>query len=332
MIKELSYCIAKGVNPYENLALEEYLLEHVKEGECILYLWQNEKTVVIGKNQNPWKECRIEELNNDGGKLVRRLSGGGAVFHDLGNLNFTFLVRKEDYDVKKQMTVIVEAVKALGIPAEINGRNDITAEGKKFSGNAYYTDGVHSYHHGTILISVDKEKLSKYLNVSRDKLVSKGVDSVKARVVNLNEFREDITVDMVREELVKAFSFSFNLPVKNYELENTGEEILHDLEKKFSSWEWIAGEKLSFDYRMERRFQWGGIEIQLKVEKGILSDLRVYSDAMEVAIFQEIEEQLKGCRFSSKDMAERLKQLKLAEGDMEDILINITDMVMEEQV
>lgn len=332
MIKELSYCIAESVNPYENLALEEYLLEHVREGECILYLWQNEKTVVIGKNQNPWKECRIEELNNDGGRLVRRLSGGGAVFHDLGNLNFTFLVRKEDYDVKKQMTVIVEAVKALGIPAEINGRNDITADGKKFSGNAYYTDGIHSYHHGTILIHVDKEKLSKYLTVSRDKLVSKGVDSVKARVVNLNEFREDLTINMVRDELVKAFSNSFNLPVNKYVMDTGEEEKLHELVEKFSSWKWIAGEKLSFDYHMERRFQWGGIEIQLQIEKGIISDLRVYSDAMEVAFFEKIEQQLKGCRFNSRDMAERLNQLEPAEDNMKDILINVTDMVVEEQL
>lgn len=332
MIKELNYCFAAGVNPYENLAMEEYLLEHTEAGECLLYLWQNEKTVVIGKNQNPWKECRIEDLNADGGRLVRRLSGGGAVFHDLGNLNFTFLVRKEDYDVKKQMTVIVEAVKALGIPAEINGRNDITAEGKKFSGNAYYTDGIHSYHHGTILINVDKEKLSGYLNVSREKLVSKGVDSVKARVVNLREFREDITVDMVRDELIKAFSGVYGLPVNLLKSEMLEKTELQELTDKFASWEWNLGGRLSFDYRMERRFSWGSVEMELKVDKGEVSDLRVYSDAMEVEIFKEIREYLIGCRFSSKAMAERLAKAGLKEPDMEHILSDIITMVTDEKI
>lgn len=332
MIKKLSCCIAKGTNPYENLALEEYLLEHVEPEECLLYLWQNEKTVVIGKNQNPWKECRIEELNADGGRLVRRLSGGGAVFHDLGNLNFTFLVRKEDYDVKKQMAVIVEAVRALGIPAEINGRNDITAEGKKFSGNAYYTDGIHSYHHGTILIEVDKEKLSRYLNVSREKLVSKGVDSVKARVVNLKEFRGDLTVPMIREELLKAFLKIYGLPCESFDPEHSEKEELEKLTEKFASWEWNLGGKLSFDYRMERRFAWGSLELELKIDKGRLSDLRVYSDAMEVAIFERIRESLSGCPFSSNAMAERLRELKQREGDIEDILDDVTAMVEDEKI
>ncbi|SHO44923.1 lipoate--protein ligase [Anaerocolumna xylanovorans] len=332
MIRKLSYCIAKGTNAYENLALEEYLLEHVNPGECLLYLWQNEKTVVIGKNQNPWKECRNEELHADGGRLVRRLSGGGAVFHDLGNLNFTFLIRKEDYDVKKQMTVIVEAVQALGIPAEINGRNDITADGKKFSGNAYYTDGIHSYHHGTILINVDKEKLSRYLNVSREKLVSKGVDSVKARVVNLKEFREDLTVSMVREELVKAFSKIYGLSCESFDMGNLEEEVLEELTAKFSSWEWNLGGKLSFDYRMERRFEWGSAELELQVEKGTISDLRVYSDAMEVVVFNQIRDALMGCRFSSKAMTEQLFGLKQKEPDMAYILCDMTAMIADEKI
>lgn len=306
MITSLKYYKGRGCNPYENLALEEYLLEHAEEGECLLYLWQNEKTVVIGRNQNPWKECKRAELEADGGKLVRRLSGGGAVFHDLGNLNFTFLVRKEDYDLTKQMRVIVEAVRALGIPAEINGRNDITAEDKKFSGNAYYSDGIHSYHHGTILINVDKEKLSQYLNVSREKLVTKGVDSVKARVVNLKEFREDLSVDMVREELLKAFSAVYGLPVSLGLTDEIEEEELSRLTDKFSSPGWNLGGKIAFQYGVERRFSWGGFELELQVEKGIITDCRVYSDAMEVEIFALLGECLIGCPFHSKAMEERI--------------------------
>ncbi len=195
MIKQCLTILGSGVDPYANLALEEYLLTHIPDETVIPYLWQNQNTVVIGKNQNAWKECRFTDLEADQGHLARRLSGGGAVFHDLGNLNFTFLAHKEDYSVPKQLDVILEAVRSLGISAEKTGRNDVTADGRKFSGNAFYSNGVTEYHHGTLMVDVDKEKLSRYLNVSPKKLQSKGVDSVRSRVVNLRElqlFRGDI--------------------------------------------------------------------------------------------------------------------------------------------
>ncbi|MEG0693587.1 MAG: lipoate--protein ligase family protein, partial [Oscillospiraceae bacterium] len=174
MIKHIGVIQSTKTEPYQNLALEEYLLHHVDEGECILYLWQNRQTVVVGRNQNCWKECKVEELKKDGGYVVRRLSGGGAVFHDLGNLNFTFLVRQEDYNLDRQLQVILKAVQKLGIRAEKSGRNDITVNGQKFSGNAFYSTNGHCYHHGTLLLNVDMENLTQYLNVSTEKLQSKG--------------------------------------------------------------------------------------------------------------------------------------------------------------
>ena len=135
MIDKLSYIESKTFDPYKNLALEEYLMLSCGENECILYLWQNKKTVVIGRNQNPWKECRAENLRSDGGFIARRLSGGGAVYHDTGNLNFTFLIRKDNYSVSKQLDVIIRAVRKLGITAVRSGRNDILTDGRKFSGN-----------------------------------------------------------------------------------------------------------------------------------------------------------------------------------------------------
>lgn len=205
MISELRVYETGNINPYKNLAIEEFLTFHVEPSECILFLWQNQKTVVIGKNQNAWKECNVRQLEKDGGHLVRRLSGGGAVFHDLGNLNFTFCVREEDYDVARQTEVILQAVRFLGIDAEKNGRNDLTVDGRKFSGHAYYKSKGFCYHHGTLLVDVDQMQMAKYLNASAAKLQSKGVDSVRSRTVNLKELRSDLTIAQMKEALIWAF-------------------------------------------------------------------------------------------------------------------------------
>ena len=175
----LKSIVTDCTDPYINLATEEYLTFNAKEQEIILFLWQNAHTVVIGRNQNPWKECRVEAIKKDDCRLARRISGGGAVYHDLGNLNFTFIAREGLYDIAKQTDVILKACRLLGIDAEKNGRNDLTIDGMKFSGHAYFQSGSYCYHHGTIMMDVRTEDMAKYLNVSKAKLKSKGVDSVQ---------------------------------------------------------------------------------------------------------------------------------------------------------
>jgi lipoate-protein ligase A len=152
-------------NPFFNLSLEEHLFQNIKEDEVIFYLWQNAHTVVIGRNQNPYRECNLREFEADRGKLARRMSGGGAVYHDLGNLNFTFILPKREFNLIKQFEVIIKALKRIGITAYISGRNDLLVNEKKFSGNAFYHTDKTSLHHGTILIDVCPEKIQKYLNV-----------------------------------------------------------------------------------------------------------------------------------------------------------------------
>ena len=314
MIEQLKYIITTVTDPYQNLAMEEYLFSQVGEKECILYLWQNEKTVVIGRNQNPWKECRIRELIEDNGRLVRRLSGGGAVFHDLGNLNFTFLVTKENYSVEKQLEVILTAVNRLGIPAVRSGRNDITVEGRKFSGNAFYSDGTHSYHHGTILVRVDMSKLSKYLNVSRDKLVSKGVESVRSRVTNLTEYVPELNVDRMLEELIKAFGEVYGSIPEPLDSKKISGDLLTSLEDKFTSWDWNYGRRIEFSDSLGKRFSWGELDMNILVDAGVIKDCVIYSDALETNLFVQMAARLIGCPFLGAAMITALHKLKTEPG------------------
>lgn len=310
MIEKIYTIDGPGTNPYENLGLEESLLYRVGAAECILYLWQNEKTVVIGKNQNAWKECRCELLEASGGHLARRLSGGGAVFHDLGNLNFTFLVRKEIFDIARQTEVILEAVKRLGICAERTGRNDITVEGRKFSGNAFFESGEFAYHHGTILMKTDTAEMTKYLTVSQEKLKSKSVDSVKSRVANLTEFVPDLTVSRMRRCLRESFEEVYGLPAAPYPAERIDRaEVLRRTER-MASWEWKYGRKILFTDEAKRRFPWGEITVQAGVEKGRIKDLAVWSDSLDSGFTGRLEEALKGLEWRRAEVFRVLETLE----------------------
>jgi lipoate-protein ligase A len=301
MIRKLEIYEGTSQDPYHNLAVEQHLLERV-EDTCILYLWQNQNTVVIGRNQNPWKECRTALLEEEGGHLARRLSGGGAVFHDLGNLNFTFLMPQGDYDLDRQLAVIQAAVESLGIPAEKSGRNDLLAQGRKFSGNAFYKNGKQAYHHGTLLVDVDMTKLSRYLNPSPAKLRAKGVDSVRSRVVNLKELNPDITVESLKEALKTAFSRVYGFPVSEIRREELDSRRIEELTHRNRSWEWNLGRKLAFSVECEGRFVWGGIQVQLQVEQGIIRQAKLYSDAMDDTLIPRWETSLTGLRLEKRTL------------------------------
>ena len=306
MIEALATYESGSFDPFGNLAMEQHLLETVAGGCCLLYLWQNENTVVVGKNQNPWAECRVSLLEEEGGRLARRLSGGGAVFHDLGNLNFTFLVPTEDYDLQKQQRVLLEACRSFGVPAELSGRNDLTADGRKFSGNAFYHNGPRSYHHGTLLVDVDGAKLARYLTPSKAKLESKGVPSVRSRVVNLKELCPSITVDGLKQALVNAFESVYGLESVPRVFSEAEERRIAELREQYSSWAWRFGQRLPFTCRAAGRFPWGGVEIQLQVNEGVIRRAAVYSDDMDFAFPPALEAALAGCVFRRETLADRL--------------------------
>ena len=309
MINQIKLYESKSFDPYLNLATEQYLMETVEEDACILFLWQNQNTVVIGKNQNAWKECRTALLEEEGAILARRLSGGGAVFHDLGNLNFTFLMPQSEYDLDRQFSVIAEAVSMLGLKAERSGRNDVLAEGRKFSGNAFYKNGKQAYHHGTLLVNVDMGKLGRYLNPSKAKLQAKGVDSVRSRVVNLTELSPSLTIDIMKDAMAKAFAKVYDKPMTVIYDRDFDHAAIEALRQRNAQWEWNYGQKLPFSVEMEDRFPWGGLQICMEVNNGMIQSVKVYSDAMDWALAPKLEALLTECRYSNDAIAERLAAL-----------------------
>ena len=310
MIRTLLVHKTDSVDPYWNIATEKRLLETVRPGCCILYLWQNQNTVVIGRNQNAWAECRTSLLEQEGGFLARRLSGGGAVFHDLGNLNFTFIMCREDYDLNRQLSVIREAAAMAGIPVERSGRNDLLAGGCKFSGNAFYHAKGKAYHHGTLLVDADMDRLGRYLTPSRAKLEAKGVQSVRSRVINLKELSPTLTCEALGRLMQDAFQKVYGLPSEALRLTQADVEAVRAYTRELRSWDWLYGQKLPFSAAFEDRFSWGGILLELRVENGSVETLQVYSDAMDWQLPDRVTGALTGCRFTQADMCAALQGLE----------------------
>ena len=271
----MKYLIKSNSNdPYRNLAAEEYLTASIGEGTEILFLWQNAPTVVIGKNQNSRAECDLEKMRDDGVLLARRPSGGGAVFHDAGNLCFSFISHENNHSVPRQLALIAEACRSFGINAVPTGRNDIESGGRKFSGNAFYSVGKNKCHHGTLLICADKTRLSDYLTVSKTKLEAKGIKSVRSRVVNLAELVPNITVEALERALIVAFAPDMTLPMPN-------ENLYADRAKFLSSREWLLGSDPEFTDEVKYRTAEGEFTLHLTVRGETVTDCVVYTDSLD---------------------------------------------------
>lgn len=309
MAKKCFVIYSDSFDPYYNLALEEHLLTKTSPEAVILYLWQNAHTVVIGRNQNPWAECRTSLLQEERGHLARRLSGGGAVYHDLGNLNFTFLCREEDYDLQKQLSVIQKAVSYGGIRAVFSGRNDLLSEGSKFSGNAFYHKKGTAYHHGTLLIDTDMDKLGRYLSPPKAKLETKGVASVRSRVVNLKALSPALTCDTMKGFMVQAFTDIYGCTPEVLAMAEADKASVLALREKYESQQWLFGKPMPFTCQLEGHFSWGHIQLQLQIEQGVIQDLAVYTDAMDSSLSEQLSDALKNCPFHLNAMKKNLSPL-----------------------
>lgn len=315
------YIYNKNTNPYFNLAAEEYVLKEFQE-ECFM-LWRNEPSIIVGKNQNTLAEINLDYVRQHKIPVVRRLSGGGAVFHDLGNLNFTFIVNEDVSsfsDFKRFTQPIIDVLRKLSINAEFSGRNDITIDGKKISGNAQYYYKNRILHHGTLLFSSSITDLSAALKVRPVKFEDKGVKSVSKRVTNISEhLKEPITIEQfidlimnhIREQTAESEMYEF-----------TSEDI-QKIEKlvreKYSTWEWNFGTSPDYSFKNEKKFTGGTVEVNLNVEKGIIKDIKIYGDFFGKYDVSEVENLLKGVKHSEEEIRKVLSNI-----DMNDYFANIT--------
>lgn len=282
-----------------NLATEEFLFEKGVIDCPVLFLWQNDMNIVIGKHQNPWKECNISKMENDGVLLARRRSGGGAVFQDMGNLVYSFFLpyTKNSRDFKLINNEILGSMfKALGINADFSGRNDITVDGLKISGNAFKvipptaTRLGKTLHHGTILLDVNMENLQSYLNVNKLKLISKGIDSVRSRVLNLRQKYNHLSAQIVFDQMERSFvDYYDTTEVERLELGNENcrnedsrmETEVKRIYNELSSWDWKFGVTPEFTNSLEYKFDWGLVDLSLEVRKGKIHKGKVYSDCLD---------------------------------------------------
>lgn len=310
----MRYIINNSTNPYFNIALEEYCLMHVDPGEDYFLLWQNEPSIIIGRNQNTLEEINQRFVKERGIKVVRRISGGGAVYHDLGNLNFTFISRVEPgrpINFSVFVNPIINVLRELGVDATLVGRNDIVAYGKKISGNAQRLYRRKFLHHGTLLFDVNIEDLAEALNVSANKIESKGIKSIRSRVGNIREFlKEDMTIDEFRERLQRRLSNDY----ESEEIKLPEEAILRISETardKFASWAWTYGESPPFNYRFEKRFPGGKVGVFIHIKEGLIRECKFYGDYLGVLETEGFEAGLKGLKYDPQTVEKAMEGMDL---------------------
>jgi lipoate-protein ligase A len=306
-------------NPWFNLATEDWIFQALNPDSHTLFLWRNSETVVIGRSQNPWVECKTDKMQEDHVFLARRQSGGGAVFHDLGNTNFTFLSPKADYDQAANFTIIINALKKLGIDATLSGRNDMQVGERKISGSAFKHALDRSFHHGTLLVNADMQKLGDYLNPHPLKLQAKGIKSVRARVANLVEFNDSINHETLSQAIIDAFCDYYGQTVAVEALDEASlakQPTLNKYYQQMSDWDWRFGKTPEFSHRVETRFDWGMIDLHMDVKQALITEVVIFSDALNIELIDLLKEALTGVKYNKGDIKARLNSLKQTQPDL----------------
>jgi lipoate---protein ligase len=279
-------------NPYFNLAAEEYFLKETDED--IFMLWRNEPAIIVGKHQNTLSEINLDYVKENNIRVVRRLTGGGAVFHDLGNLNFTFIQSNKDHtlnDFRKYTEPILDVLQQLGIDARFEGRNDLTIDGKKFSGNAEMVWKNRVLHHGTLLFSATMTDLSKALKVNEAKFQDKAVKSIRSRVTNISEHLHQAMDVMQFSELIEKHIVNMYPDARFYELTQKDEQLINEMvQSKYGTWDWNFGNSPDYNFRKVMRTENSGtIEFCMNVQNGVIRQTRIFGDYFSHSDPKEIE-------------------------------------------
>ena len=309
------YIESKSNDPRYNTALELYAFNELAEKDDVFMLWINSPCIVVGKNQNTTEEVNQKFCDDKDIKIVRRVSGGGAVYHDLNNLNYTIISNGrsgEEFDFKSFSQPVLDALDSLGVKAEFTGRNDLEIDGQKFCGNAQAYINGRIMHHGCLLFDVDLSVLANALKVSKDKFESKGVKSVRARVTNIiNELPEKITVEEFRDLLLEYMKKEYPEMTEYVFSEEELAEINRIKDTKFGTWDWNYGKSPEFNIRRGTKFTSGKVEVFANVLESKIQDIKIYGDFFGIEDVAAVEDVLRGVKYEREDVLKALETIDI---------------------
>ena len=299
-----------STDPYFNIATDEYIFKHIKE-DCFM-LWQNNNAIIVGKHQNTLAEINIDYVREHNIKVVRRLSGGGAVYHDMGNLNYSFTKTGENsemVDFKKYTLPMLEVLQALGVDAKFEGRNDLTIDGKKFSGNAEHVFKNKVLHHGTLLFTSEMKSVSGALKINPLKYSDKAVKSVPKRVTNISDhLKIPITIEEFADKIINHILTTYD-DCKLYEFTEKDLAAIQKIrDEKYATWEWNYGKSPDYNFKKGIRNDGGTLEMNLDVEKGIIKKVKIYGDFFNERDIAEIEVALENTPHEENEIRKVLDQ------------------------
>ncbi len=327
------YLESTSNDPSYNIAFEEYAFSNIANQDDVFILWINKPCIVVGKNQNTVQEINQKYCDENGIKIVRRISGGGAVYHDLNNLNYTIISNEESkakFDFKSMSMPVIESLKEIGIDASFTGRNDLVIDDQKFCGNAQHIKGNRVMHHGCILFDVDLNVLGKALQVSKDKIESKGKKSVVSRVTNIKSHLADksYTVEDFKNLLKNYMNKHYHMT--DYTLSEEEEKGVLELKaKRNDSWDWVYGKNPKFTIQRNRRLPSGKVEANILVEENIIKNIKFYGDFFGVKDVDELAEKLYDVRYDRESIVKVLKDIDIDSYFMGVTLEDVIDILVD---